>query len=351
MKKNTPIAQLLREKRKARILKESPTRLVEEIKDVLIQALRKVGEDIHGSEVEGTKENFTVSLTFKNDKQVEYNFKIDDTGELILTGQDGDNVELGEIGFLPSGEPRFNATFIQSNMQDYFENNLTPNNDEDFSFNDEEEFEEPEEEKLSDPLDFLKENKLNVVRELLEEAFYEVLIERLGSDILIPAGKEILSRYPQTKKALAAFFGPEYPTFVRDVQYVAYKPTTFKIILSNSTNFFIEWSGNGFLVNTPGKKLDISKVDDYQRAQNYINDLLKTGPIQSTADMEAEQEPTPEDDLFSPPGGGAGGMSPDTGMSPDMGMGGEDFPPPEGEEGLEEPETPETEPDIEFDIT
>ncbi len=348
MRKNTPIAQLLREKRKARILKESPTRLVEEIKDVLIQALRKVGEDIHGSEVEGTKENFTVSLTFKNDKKVDYNFKISD-GELILTGQDGENVELGEIGFLPSGEPRYNSTFIQSNMQDHFENSLTSNNDEDSSFDDESELEEPEEgeEEPINPLDFLKESKISIIRELLEEAFYEVLIERLGSDILIPAGKEILSKYPQTKKALATFFGPEYPTFVRDIQYIAYKPTTFKVILSNNTNFFLEWAGQGFLVNTPGKKLDISKVDDYQRAQNYINDLLKTGPIQSTADMEAEQEPTPEDDLFSPPGGGGGG-----GMAPDMG--GEEFPPPEGGEegeGMEEPETPETEPDIEFDIT
>lgn len=171
------------------------------------------------------------------------------------------------------------------------------------------------------------------LRELVRECYYEVLIEQVGSDILIPAGKETLGRYPKVVEVLSTFFGREYTSFVRDVKYTAYKPTTFQIILANGTNFYIEWSGKGFLVVVPGSKLDISKVNEYQKAQRYINDLLKTGPVQSTADMEAQDDLEGDVDF-----GGGGDFGSDIGDDdvPDL--------------DAEEPESPDEPDDLDFDI-
>lgn len=178
--------------------------------------------------------------------------------------------------------------------------------------------------------------KLYELRELIEEAYFEVLSEQ---GVLKTASQEILGKFPTVKRTLIDLLTPEFNEFVKEVKWVAPKPSTFEIVLQNGERFFLKWLGKAFSVQVAGKSYNLGKVSEYQQALNRINDILKTGPIRTTADMEAEEE---EDGGFGDDFGGADSFG-----------GGEDFGAADDIAAAEEPadnevdfEEPEEEPDF-----
>ena len=156
-------------------------------------------------------------------------------------------------------------------------------------------------------------NRKNI-RDLLEEAFYEVLSEQE----LKTASQEILGKFPTLKRQLVALLSEEFEEFIDEVKWIAPKPSTFQVVLQNGEKFFLKWNGAGFEAQIAGKQYALNYVSEFQQALDKLNELLKSGPLKSLADMDAEAEAEAGDDEF---GGG------------DFGGGGDDF---GGEEGGEE---------------
>ena len=156
-------------------------------------------------------------------------------------------------------------------------------------------------------------NRKNI-RDLLEEAFYEVLSEQE----LKTASQEILGKFPTLKRQLVALLSEEFEEFIDEVKWIAPKPSTFQVVLQNGEKFFLKWNGAGFEAQIAGKQYALNYVSEFQQALDKLNELLKSGPLKSLADMDAEAEAEAGDDEF---GGG------------DFGGGNDDF---GGEEGGEE---------------
>ena len=156
-------------------------------------------------------------------------------------------------------------------------------------------------------------NRKNI-RDLLEEAFYEVLSEQE----LETASQEILGKFPTLKRQLVALLSEEFEEFIDEVKWIAPKPSTFQVVLQNGEKFFLKWNGAGFEAQIAGKQYALNYVSEFQQALDKLNELLKSGPLKSLADMDAEAEAEAGDDEF---GGG------------DFGGGDDDF---GGEEGGEE---------------
>lgn len=156
-------------------------------------------------------------------------------------------------------------------------------------------------------------NRKNI-RDLLEEAFYEVLSEQE----LKTASQEILGKFPTLKRQLVALLSEEFEEFIDEVKWIAPKPSTFQVVLQNGEKFFLKWNGAGFEAQIAGKQYALNYVSEFQQALDKLNELLKSGPLKSLADMDAEAEAEAGDDEF---GGG------------DFGGGDDDF---GGEEGGEE---------------
>ena len=152
------------------------------------------------------------------------------------------------------------------------------------------------------------------IRQLLEEAFYEVLSEQE----LKTSSQEILGKFPTLKRQLVALLSAEFDTFVDEIKWIAPKPSTFQVVLTNGEKFFLKWNGAGFEAQIAGKQYALNYVSEFQQALDKLNELLKTGQMKSLADMDAEAEAEAGEDEF---GGG------------DFGGGGGDF---GGEEGGEE---------------
>ena len=168
------------------------------------------------------------------------------------------------------------------------------------------------------------------IRELLEEAFYEVLSEQE----LKTASQEILGKFPTLKRQLIALLTAEYEEFVDEVKWIAPKPSTFQVVLQNGEKFFLKWNGAGFQAQIAGKKYALNYVSEFQQALDKLNELLKAGPMKSLADMDAEND-AEDDNEFD--GGGD-----------DFGGGGDFEEPAGGEEDFDAGEEEEGE-DVEFE--
>lgn len=124
-------------------------------------------------------------------------------------------------------------------------------------------------------------------KQLIEDVYFEVLAEQA---VLKTSSQETLGKFPTLKRTLVDLLTTEYDQFVSDVKWVAPKPSTFEIILQNGERFFLKWSGKNFIIQVAGKSYDLGLVSEYQQALNRVNELLKTGPVKTSADMEAEEE-------------------------------------------------------------
>jgi len=168
------------------------------------------------------------------------------------------------------------------------------------------------------------------LKEVMLEAYVEVLQEQENA-VLETSSDEILGKFPTVKKAIVSLFTKDYPEFVKNIRWVAPKPSTFAIDLASGQSFNLKWMGKGFEAQVEGKKYYLNDLAEYQQALDKINDIIKTGPISQG------EEPGGEEFGAAPAepaaGGGGGGEAPAADFE-----GGEA---PAGEEGAAEPETPE----------
>lgn len=105
----------------------------------------------------------------------------------------------------------------------------------------------------------------------------------------------MLSRFPELRQALEKLLSMQYRLFVSDIEWVAPKPTTFKVILPNKQFFNLIWNTEDFIAKVSGMKYDMLVLKERERATKSISELLQYGPIHSNLSPEelAQQDLTP----------------------------------------------------------
>jgi hypothetical protein len=176
------------------------------------------------------------------------------------------------------------------------------------------------------------------LKEIMLEAYVEVLQEEEGA-VLETSSDEILGKFPTVKKTIVSLFTHEYPEFVKDVKWVAPKPSTFSVELANGQSFNLKWMGKGFEAQIEGKKYYLNDLPDYQQALDKLNDIMKNGPITNGQEPGGEEFGAAPEGGAEPAAGGGGGEFPGGEAAPEFGA---EETPAGGEEGApEEPKTPE----------
>jgi hypothetical protein len=162
--------------------------------------------------------------------------------------------------------------------------------------------------------------KIQDLKQLVFEAYVEVLREQ--NQVLSTGSEEIIAKFPTLRKNLENLFTKDYNTFIKDVKYIAPKPTTFTVVLGNDQEFYLKWMGKGFEAQIGGKKYYLERVNEFQQALDKLNELLKHAPL-------GGEEPAAEtgEDMF--------GGEPET-EAGDSGFGGEIPEPAGGETEFEE---------------
>ena len=146
------------------------------------------------------------------------------------------------------------------------------------------------------------------IKTLVKQVYKSKIVD-LDSDEPISIDTEkfpVLLKFPQLKKVLVDLLTDQFETFVTDIQWVAPKPTTFRIVLGNGENFMLVWMKRSWVATVEGKRYYLLNLNEEENAISAIARLLSYGS--NTVEDPAEASDTSVDTGGGDfPGGDEGG--------------------------------------------
>jgi len=108
----------------------------------------------------------------------------------------------------------------------------------------------------------------------------------------------VVDKFPPLKKVMEDLFDFQYEPFIEDIEWVAPRPTTFRVKLVNGADFYLIYQGSNaedkgvFIAQVAGKKYFLESLPEEQQASEAIARLLRykfadTGKDE-TADLEGD---------------------------------------------------------------
>jgi len=107
-----------------------------------------------------------------------------------------------------------------------------------------------------------------------------------------------LTKFPELKKIIVDLLTTEFDNFLSSIDWVAPRPTTFRINLKNDQNFYLLYGKRSWIAQIAGKKYYLLNLPEEERAAEAIARLLRYGP-----EIEEESEEGAAEDSFDTGGG------------------------------------------------
>jgi hypothetical protein len=105
----------------------------------------------------------------------------------------------------------------------------------------------------------------------------------------------VLGKFPDLKKVIVDLFTIQYELFIEDIQWVAPRPTTFRILLANGESFFLHYTPRSWVATIEGKKYYLANLGEEEQAVQTLARVLSYGQkTETTAEGDAEAAPTEE---------------------------------------------------------
>ncbi len=106
-----------------------------------------------------------------------------------------------------------------------------------------------------------------------------------------------LTKFPELKAIIVDLLTPEYDNFVASIDWVAPRPSTFRINLKNNQLFYLIYGKRSWIAQVEGKKYYLLNLPEEQHAAESIARILRYG----TKPEENENGENTEEELPSPP--------------------------------------------------
>jgi hypothetical protein len=108
-----------------------------------------------------------------------------------------------------------------------------------------------------------------------------VLVKQVYSNQTITPEEAIqydeLTKFPELKKVLVDLLTAEYDSFLASIDWVAPRPTTFRINLKNDQNFYLIYGKRSWIAQVEGKKYYLLNLPEEERAAQSIANILRYG--------------------------------------------------------------------------
>ena len=107
-----------------------------------------------------------------------------------------------------------------------------------------------------------------------------------------------LTKFPALKDIIVDLLTHEFNSFLESIDWIAPRPTTFRINLLNGQNFILIYTERSWIAQVEGKKYYLLNLDEEEYAAQAIGRILQYGGAKSgadvaeTADAEAEAKDT-----------------------------------------------------------
>ena len=128
------------------------------------------------------------------------------------------------------------------------------------------------------------------LRQKIKTLAVTVMAEKAKTDDAALAYDELV-KFPALKDIIVDLLTDQFDSFIESVDWVAPRPTTFRINLLNGQNFLLMFTDRSWIAQVQGKKYYLLNLDEEERCALAINRLLRVGPA-SGAEMEGEATDT-----------------------------------------------------------
>jgi len=163
-------------------------------------------------------------------------------------------------------------------------------------------------------------NKKIILEKYIKVAVRKALKEQEEQQQKAEKAMYLVYRFPGLKKVMEDLMSPAFGHYVKGVDIIAPKPTTFKITLINNQDFTIKYLGkNKFNVKVSGKQYYPENMGEAERCSQAVADLLELNysPAEgkeqtaSTPDTTQGAAPTETTPPAAPTGPGAEELGPE----------------------------------------
>ena len=86
-----------------------------------------------------------------------------------------------------------------------------------------------------------------------------------------------LTKFPELKLIIVDLLTPEFDKFLASIDWVAPRPTTFRINLANGQNFYLIYTDRSWVAQVECKKYYLLNLDEEIRAAESISRILRYG--------------------------------------------------------------------------
>jgi hypothetical protein len=105
----------------------------------------------------------------------------------------------------------------------------------------------------------------------------------------------VLAKFPTLKETIIKLLTDQYDLFIKDIEWVAPRPTTFRIILANDQPFYLIYTDRSWIAKVEGKKYYLLNLSEEQNCIEAIARILTYGAKPSPEKSETSIEtPAPE---------------------------------------------------------
>jgi hypothetical protein len=138
------------------------------------------------------------------------------------------------------------------------------------------------------------------LKEKIRNLAKQVYQDRIKSDEASLEYDE-LTKFPELKAVIIDLLTSDFDKFLESIDWVAPRPTTFRINLLNGQNFLLTFTERSWIAQIEGKKYYLLNLNEEQRAAEAISRMLQYVEVIEKEEVEEdsfEEEPNeePEED-------------------------------------------------------
>lgn len=120
-----------------------------------------------------------------------------------------------------------------------------------------------------------------------------ILAKKVYSDRMITPKEAVvfdeLTKFPELKSVLVDLLTPDYDKFVSSIDWVAPRPTTFRINLKNEQEFYLMYGKRSWIAQVEGRKYYLKSLPEEEKAALAISRLLRYG-IKDEEEVDGDME-------------------------------------------------------------
>jgi hypothetical protein len=141
------------------------------------------------------------------------------------------------------------------------------------------------------------------LRDRIKALAKQVYKEKSKSDDAALAYDELV-KFPELKHVIVSLLTTDFDKFLESVDWVAPRPSTFRVNLLNGENFVLFYDPRSWIAQVEGKKYYLLNLDEEEMAAKSISRILTYGGKTETgagAEVDGAEEiaptenPTPEE--------------------------------------------------------